>query len=139
MEYSASVRCGAPSCPEPPVWRFVAAVPGEPADVALSRPDVEFRCSLHMSLSALTWLPGLADGLMVVVGAVDSPALVADLAETVRMGSHLIDVDQLRPRRPEPVDFPRSVTVTDLGPATQLMPAVVVPVPGQLALPVDPS
>lgn len=114
MEYSASPPCGAPSCSEPALWRYAAAVPTEGAAAALARPDAELRCQLHMSLSALTWLPGLADGLVVVVGTVDSPASTGrHAADTVRMETHLIDVDQLRPRRP-------SVT----GDATQFMPAL---------------
>lgn len=126
MENPTNSRCGASSCSEPAIWRFAAAMPTEPAAEALARPDAELRCQLHMSLSALTWLPGLADGLVVVVGAADSPAAGRHSADTVRMASHLIDVDQLRPGRP---DVPPSVTVTE----TAFM-RVVRPVPARLTV-----
>lgn len=128
VEYSASVRCGAPRCSEPALWRFAVAGATESPRTALDRRP-HLRCADHLSLSDLSWLPELAADMVVVVDVLWlSPAAVDrdDRSDTMRMASHLIDVDQLRPGRHRPP----SVT----GDATQLMPAVV-PVPGQLLAP----
>ena len=107
-QYPASPRCGAPSCAALALWRFAAALPDVASDVVLAGEHVEHRCTEHMTMAELTWLPGLTDGLVVVVGMVETADTLPGLADTVRMPSHLIDVDQLRPRRPRvpAIDWP---------------------------------
>ena len=115
MEYSAPVRCGAPSCPNPPIWRFASAHRWESPATALEV-RAQYRCGEHLDLAGLVWLPDLAHGMVVVVDPAGvSPAeFDHERTDTSRIGRHLIDVAQLRPGRP---DVPPSVT----GDATQLV------------------
>jgi hypothetical protein len=99
VENPTTVRCGASRCPAPPLWRFAVAFPFEAATVAL-RARPQYRCGEHLDLAGLVWLPGLTHGMYVVLDPQGvSPALHDDeRSDTVRMESHLIDVDELRPR-----------------------------------------
>lgn len=128
MENPTNLRCGAPRCSREPSYRFALAFRYESPTSALQvRP--QYRCTDHLTIADLNWLPGLEHGMVVVIDPAGvSPAYDDERSDTVRMSTHLIDVDELRPlsrRRTRP-----SVTSD----ATQVM-AAVVAVPGQLAVP----
>ena len=97
MENPTNVRCGAPRCSADASWRFALAYRIESPQSALEiRP--QFRCTEHLTITDLTWLPGLEHGMVAVVDPNPiSPGAWDDRSDTVRMTTHLIDVDELYP------------------------------------------